>query len=768
MQHAARSCLRERAVICAFLLALGLLMCGRVVALPNVDDDDPDGGYCDAYAYVETRLQTSGAYLPGATISIRADPPAIVAQLPRPNNPRLCARSSKLVPTGNWAWQIIERPAASTTQLGGGNTTTVTLSLDRVGVYKVRFSACVTPCQVTISENEVLPVAAASRDVTIRVLERLPPERAPVLPASALQSTSRTTISTHCPWDADFLSAAWRTVEPWSGPADYKLLEGVVHKSKVATTDNNFNHESMDWNSDVEPDPRYRRLLSSQSSLDEVEVEWERDHLPEMFRPTQDDRVSVVGYWIYDCAHSAKTEIHPPALLAVHRPRPIRLPSSAGFGSNVYIPGIVTDIWVNQDAGEVTSNCSSTGLHQQNHSSKPFVDAQGRPILRCLPKSEGFSRNPINRVYEFNIYLPRSPQAVMATLGKNAPEVPLYREVRNPLNSGGPEPEFVRAVEGAVTYLKIRIDLSNYSQLTYSRRIVAGWAFAAPDNWGARRWDVRVTSLNISDDADSALKGDGDWRFWVNTNNGASEWAKLFDCDGCAHGNETFGGRPWETGSNASDRNLGPSVTLFPNDRIWLATSGFEDDAYFEDSIARFELSLAQSAVDDGQQSATDGAGKYTMHFQVLPGTDVGQAQLSPNARALYDAYSLTKNDLHGLSGRILGLLNASFSAELSKARPLRARPGALIATKRQREPLSVEGSSVAQLRAKIQRAMREKPDELRGFFRQLSQKLKVEKATGGAEEAYQFLKAMRPAVPADLWQKYGLQDEFMALQRNR
>ena len=142
---------------------------------------------------------------------------------------------------------------------------------------------------------------------------------------------------------------------------------------------------------------------------------------------TEGDRISAFGYWIYDCDHDSHTEIHPPVLLVVHRPRAVLIKTSAGFGSNAYVPGIITDIWVSNKAGEITDGCNSTGLHQQIDPSKPVLDAQGRPIKRCLPDSEGFSSNPIYRMFEFNIYMPRSPQAAMAAIGRTVPPIPLYK-----------------------------------------------------------------------------------------------------------------------------------------------------------------------------------------------------------------------------------------------------------------------------------------------------------------------------------------------------
>ena len=548
--------------------------------------------------------------------------------------------------------EIIERPALSTSQLVGTGTT-VKFSPDKVGVYKIRFTACASDCKIELPDQPKITVHPDSREVAVRVLAILPPEGEPVRPPPP-NIRGPTSVSIHCA-SPIWLDNVWRTVKPWSGPDDYELLEGRVSDSRVSTGDSWLNHDSWDWCTYVIPDRQNRWLLGSKGGQGEIEVEWERDCLPEMFRPTIGDRVSAIGYWVYDCDHEDKTEIHPPVLLAVHRPRALALPTSAGCGSNAYVPGIVTDIWVNQDGGE-TTDCSTTGLAQQIHPSKPPT---GPPFYGCLPDSEGFSHNPINRLFEFNIYLPRSPQALMAALGKTAPPVPLYTEISNPTGSEGPEPLVEQITEGIFTYLRVRIDLSAYTRPTYSRRIVAGWAYAAPDNWGLRRWNLRITSLDVLDDADSDGRGDGDWRFWVNTNNGMSEWTKLFDCSACVHGNENFEGRPWETATTAPgaakpEHWLGPSLLLFPNQNIRVATRGFEDDWFRSDSIASIDMSLGQMPISQGRWIANEGDGRYWLNFQVQPGDEVGRAQLSPDAQARYDAYSLTNSDLKSVPAATL------------------------------------------------------------------------------------------------------------------
>ncbi len=732
--------------------------------LPKQNDGDP-GSFCMESTGVETALKTTGAYLPGATIGIRADPLRMWAKTPIAPGSKLCRATAREVPRGNWSWQIIERPANSTSQLAGTSETTVTLLLDRPGVYRIRFSACAFGCEIAVPSYGTVSIDGGFAEIVVRVLAIFPPDKFPAVPAYdpldrttwPFKPTNPSTISTHCAWDEDLFSSTWYTVLPWSGANDYKLLEGKVVESSVSSSDSFLNHDSNDWDIGVVPHPWSRWLMGLGQT--DLAVEWERAFLPERMRPTEGDWVSAIGYWIYDCDHGKKTEIHPPVLLATQRPRAIALPTSAGAGSNVYVPGIVTDIWVNRKAGDITGACANTGLDQQTDPTKPVLfNPQGVPLPRCLPNSEGFSTNPINRIFTFNIYLPRSPQAIMAAVGKTAPPVRLFTEGCVAPGSLGLQPVCELTTAGGVSYLKVTIDLTNYNQQTYSGRIIAGWAHAAPDNWGARRWDVRVTSLDISDDGDTW--SDGDWRFWVNTNNGESEWAKLFDCANCAHGNDTFDGKPWTTNAPTSDRRLGPSIVLFPNQLIWLATRGFESER-FDDSIASLSLSFVQVPVSNGQAIADDGTGKYTMHYQVLPGREIGPAQISSTARARYNAYFLTDNELPGAThGPLDGVFNAGFG---------RSKRSPFSNVKNDSEAaLSIMGMSVPQLRQMTARAMRENPAKVNAFFKNLKRILQRAEGLDSKAQAYEFLQRIKPAIPPALWKKHGLEAELRVLAKAR
>jgi len=640
------------------MLVLAGFPSGESFSLPRRDPvtgGDPERPPCLARAHIEAQLGHTGLPLIGTSQTVSAlNAKILVTELDPDSFDGRCTTTIHPIPGGSFFWQLL-KPPGSNAVLTGTSTLSVRFVPDIIGPYEVVLTiSCPGGCAVPLLTGGTIRAGAFSRSMKIEAVDRIerPPDRVPALPP--LSSTPPTPLRDGLT-DGGVTDPQWVTTQEWHGPNDYELLEGWVYDSHIARKDNPLNHDSQDHNDIVSPDPPYFRLLNPLQR--DIEVEWERNHLPEFFRSTRGDRISTVGYWIYDCGHDFKTEIHPPVLMAVHRARPIRLPDSYGYGTNIFIPGIVTDIWVNRQAGEITRNCSDTGLHQ------PPILAKlptGQSIWLngpCLPDAAGFEGgNPINRVYEFNIYLPRSPYVTATQAGMAVPPVPLYYELVDPWGNVE-DPVITVQNAGDVTFLKVRIDLSNSSLQTYSRRIVAGWAYPSPENWGLKRWRIRINSMFVHDDGDPIGSGDGDWRLWVNTNNRDQEWTKMFDCDGCVHGFMNFGGIPWQTGTPGAKNSMGPDLLLFPQDTIWFHVSGFEDDTAWSDftgHVTQRHEQVARSYSIDSQCKSDypSGCCEFTINYEILPGPPVGNAILSVAGSALYEAYVLRPGELGNRPGR--------------------------------------------------------------------------------------------------------------------
>lgn len=627
---------RYRRVSSALLaVGLGISLCSPATALKRRDGEGAPTTVCPVGTSVTVSLHHGDLPLVGLQVDIDAAP-ATITELGMSGGD--CTSVITALP--QFQWQLVSRPAGSAASLANASTLHPKLTPDREGPYRVRFTACPGGCTIPSAFGPgSTTVAAVVRELTVTAEDGIapPPETEPFVPVRPT-APHPDLDPTGCPVGADKVAAAWVTVEDWQGSDDYRTVAGKVERSKVSRKDNILNHDSQDHNSVIEADPEFQGLLPA--GQEDLEIEWEFTHYPDRFWPTQQDRIAAEGYWIHDCAHGDKTEIHPPVMAAAQRPRAIEIPASIGLGTNVWVPGIITDVWVNSRAGEITRNCSWTGLHNV-----PFVPV---PFFSCPPHSAGLTRNPIRKVLRFDILLPRNPQDVIAPT-KSAPPVPLFIEVQNPANSTGPDPVIVPDAQKR-NVLHVSADLTGFSGEAYSRRIVAGWAYPSPDNWGLRRWKLRIDSLDVHDDADGRLRGDGDWRFWINANNAGKEWEKIFHCNGCVHGLEDFNGRPWETDSPSGDRRFGPDLRLFPGQKILLHSGGFEEDWIWTDGTGTVTQALEQTARSYSIQSYcrsshTSGCGSYDLNFEVLGGAPV-TAELTPAGQALHDAYEVSASDV--------------------------------------------------------------------------------------------------------------------------
>lgn len=726
-------------------------------ALPKGNDIDGDApAFCDPVADIDFALRQNQLPLTETEVDITAAGAKITARVPRVEAPATCSTVLHPLRTGEFSWELVERPAGSSAALAQTTTLTARLALDVEGTYRVRFIACPNGCSVALSNGGEFPVSAESRDLLIEAVDEinLPPDTEPVRVPTAPPGFDG---EPGCQFADDLINPAWVTVQPWHGPEDYRLLEGPVVKSSVSRTDNNLNHHTNDSNVFVKPDLAYASLYAP--GKPEMEVEWETGSYPEAMRPTRGDRISVWGYWINDCAHGARTEIHPPVLTAVHRARAIRLPSS--FGTNVFVPGIVTDVWASRDGGEATGDCSLTGLHQPDGGSGLDFGPHS-----CIPHTAGFAGarpNPLRRdsPYTFTVYLPRDPREIAAEAGlEDAPEVPLSFRVER--RNGEPATDGLVSVSRidleTGTALEVSVDLSGVESPDFYRRIVAGWAYAAPDNWGLRRWKVRVRSLDVHNDGDGRLRGDGDWRFWFNTTSVSQEWAKLFDCDGCVHGLEDFGGVPWETDAGNPARNLGSDLLLYPEQRIFVNATGYEKDWNWEDAtgqVTRIHPQQARSYASRShcRRAGQSGCGSYTMHYDVIERPAIGPVTLSAAARRLYDAYAIGGGrDIPGRVIRDWDLPEEIVLESEQEPVPLDLAAHYML---QEAEPTSLGDITVEGFVSSIEQARSLAPETLEAFLSELRAEVDEGLREGPFPDVLADVAVLRDALPTDLWDRH-------------
>jgi hypothetical protein len=615
------------------------------------DTGSPETSSCPLRVYdfeLQASIATIGVPVANSSLQIDAtDAKLVGSKLLRPSGE--CVTLLVKIPL--FQWSVVQAPPGQSASISNGDTLSPTVNVGGPGAYRVLFTACPSKCTLRRGSQSKI-VGAFTRETTINVSSAAPPppEYAPAVPSMSpaqppLPTHSYSTRKSRCSNGGGFADPEWVTTEPFRGAVDYRLVEGPTTWSRVADLDNFLNHDSEDFEWKVTPDPPYVGLPEP-SSLGQVKMEWEMGSFPSLFHPTPPpgdetiqpgDRTSVFGYWIFDCGHDPfKTEIHPPVGMAVQRPRPIQLPPSFrpqgfpnGFGSNVWVPGVVTDIWFNRNSGE-NARCGDTALHQPAHT---FLSG-------CMRQP-----HPVNRLFTFNVYLPRSPQRRAQDLGMARPTVPLFMGTQKlSSGTGGPDPSVTVRERDGITFLEVTVDLSRFNDTTYARRLSVGWAYPEPNNWGATRWRVRLRSMNVFDDAEPPFD-DGDWRFYFNVNNLDQEWTELFSCDGCVDDDTTYtlnvstGQSSGGDGSNPQKaRSLGPDPVVFPGQDILIHTTGYDDELVGDDAGTVIDRNPQRGG--DYSTKSTGSDGSYKLNYSVGPVGSVGPAVLTLEANALLQAYT--------------------------------------------------------------------------------------------------------------------------------
>src|SRR5215813_6032584 len=221
-----------------------------------------------------------------------------------------------LCPTGRqetrislFAWKL-ETPPGSTSTLSNTNTLTVTFTPDRVGTYVVKLTACPNTCKLRLltghtstgkpihEDQEIGPVERVM-NIEVPAVAQLPPlYNPPNLPSPSPAATPENYAEprSHCGGTIGIgigNSPQWFTTKTWTTPTPpYDLAEGRVYHTLVSRKDHPASHNSNDANMLVELDPPFRRLLVNDTPEDKgallpfggLEIEWERDDLPEPFR----------------------------------------------------------------------------------------------------------------------------------------------------------------------------------------------------------------------------------------------------------------------------------------------------------------------------------------------------------------------------------------------------------------------------------------------------------------------------------------------------
>lgn len=160
---------------------------------------------------------------------------------------------------------------------------------------------------------------------------------------------------------------------------DVVYAEGTLKAIYISRQDAPIIHDSHDVDMVVELDDAYTYLNIGHKKDLKVEHESEafpanEDHPELSVRPTVGDHVTLVGHWIFDCGHGAKTEIHPFVYFESDRLETRR----TGWGTEHEVTS--ASVWMTSEAGHLSGGPMT----------EPFAfrlalpEGDGLPFLRVV------------------------------------------------------------------------------------------------------------------------------------------------------------------------------------------------------------------------------------------------------------------------------------------------------------------------------------------------------------------------------------------------
>ena len=196
---------------------------------------------------------------------------------------------------------------------------------------------------------------------------------------------------------------------------------GVVRVAHASLQDAILEHRSFDFNANLVPDPQYRFLIAGSRTLHtsnyapgggeergRLHFEWESATLPVFAWPTDGDRATVWGSWIWDCGHwqsgenntsnvttGEHSELHPLSAIAVNR----RAPYLSARGESQ------TDVFVSNqgDAAHAIEQCSL--------SHHPLTTGSYDAGFKPCATSAANRLQPLARSYHVFVPAPARPSA---------------------------------------------------------------------------------------------------------------------------------------------------------------------------------------------------------------------------------------------------------------------------------------------------------------------------------------------------------------------
>ncbi len=257
-----------------------------------------------------------------------------------------------------------------------------------------------------------------------------------------------------------------------------RMAQGLVRVVHGSLQDSILQHRSFDFNANLVPDPPYTYLIAGSPTArtnnyapgggeeqDRLHFEWESATMPFFVWPTDGDRATLWGSWIWDCGHwqagennttgvttGERSELHPLNGIVVYR----HAPYLAAHGETQ------TDVFVSNmgDGAHAVEQCALSH-HPVSGGPFPHYDAGYKPCALDV----AHRIQPLARSYRFFVPAPAKPAAGASLT---------YRVV-NRISGGSGSTHIVKRAHG----LAVTVVLPGSAhEVRYGRTFFVSWTIA--------------------------------------------------------------------------------------------------------------------------------------------------------------------------------------------------------------------------------------------------------------------------------------------------
>jgi len=387
------------------------------------------------------------------------------------------------------------------------------------------------------------------------------------------------------------------------GTVEATDLDGLNQPSYIRWGDYPGDHYGHDLNFTLIPDPDYRWAVGTASyykledehisaEFRRLLVEWETQNdgspathgggvigLPLFAHATVGDRLYVVGRWILDVGHpenGAKSEMHPPRLVAVMRKRPTVMPLSAQL-PNCMTSAQQVDVYVSGHGGGSNRfhfrvsdalDDGGRGGHRIQDVLTPaqaadYYDGGGLDVVGGYDRAAEF--HAINDMdYDFDVPLAAPPA------GATAVQVEVFTHA---IHSTGVNEVITFIDPDPVTTLPrkahIHLPYLGADNGIYARTFKFAWDKFKP---AGKHFQVRLDNILVKDENEpDTPDNEGEWHMWMDI---SGRWFDL------------TGRQPQLLDADSDDdpitmpQPLIQDVYLNPGDSLRVFTHGYEEDCF--------------------------------------------------------------------------------------------------------------------------------------------------------------------------------------------